>query len=143
MSQSFHDNFNTGKDTALTVKKKLASVLAGLAIATGFVAIEATPAAASYPCGAPWSCYFNLDPYVYGTGSNMWKAPTCGTHDLWAVNFHDRISYAANWGNGGATLDNWTGTYYNPVATINPGTGARNLVGTFADNVADRVRIVC
>ena len=125
----------------MKLRRRLTSFAVAILAATGIVMIEASPAAASYPCPGGYSCYYDRDPYVYGNGANVWIAPSCGD---WSLNsWSNRISYAANWGGYGATLWNWTGSSWQALVTIPIGTGSKSLVGTSADNRADRVTIPC
>jgi hypothetical protein len=115
---------------------------AALAAVTTLGALVATtgPAAASYPCPGGYGCFYDTNPY---NNSAQWRAPSCGDHDLRGIGWRDRISYAANWGGGNATLYNeiWWG--WERVAVVAPGTGSRSFVGTVDDNVTDRIYVTC
>jgi hypothetical protein len=121
------------------LKRKLAAVIGGLVMAAGIVAVEASPAMASYPCLDGWSCYYDTNPY---NNSATWVAPSCGWHDLRPIGWRDRISYVANRGGGTAYLwDDLGGENWVRIALVPQ--GSQLQLGSSTTNRTDKVEIIC
>ena len=76
------------------IKRRVATLLAGLLVMAGLVAVEATPAAASPAC---WSGYLCLWEHSYGGGSEIdYSTGFRGQCVNLPWNWHDKVSSVTN-----------------------------------------------
>ncbi|QLY32289.1 peptidase inhibitor family I36 protein [Nocardia huaxiensis] len=125
-------NVNRAKD----VRRLAAAALAAGALAVGGTVALAAPAAAGYDCpGGVFCGYDGRD----GTGSMIFQYDSsCVLHDIGNGGVGDRLT--SYWNRSGKTawVYNWTGTYWQELATIPD--GSRGNLPSSVDNIADAVK---
>ncbi|GAB3907101.1 peptidase inhibitor family I36 protein [Kibdelosporangium lantanae] len=105
----------------MAVRKKLAALGVGVLSAAALLAAPGVASATTWDsCKPHTSCYFSDS----DGGGLIWTAPSSGRWDLRRdVNppFNDQISSVWNRGGGPVRLYNWTGSYWEWVATAEVG----------------------
>jgi hypothetical protein len=101
-------------------------------VSDGDVGIQA------WECPEGFSCYYDW----YGTG-RIWIAPSCGWHNLGALNppLHNRVSSIMNRGNGTVRLYDYIVDRYVEIFSVGVGRSLQ-LEGS-STNVIDAVEIEC